>query len=268
MTAPSRHALVTGAASGIGRAVAGMLLEQGWQVGLADIDGAALGKLARQSGKRATALPVDVTDPASVASMFERFAERSKGQLELLVNCAGLLYTGHFEDQPAPELARLLAVNNLGIALCCQAALPLLRKSAAHDVRPAVVNLSSASAMLGIPSMASYSASKFWVRGFTEALATEWARYGITVRDVMPPFVNTPMLHGRTDNLFVKRLGVTLDPAEVARQVLAAADGGPLHRPVSWHFKALLLASSVIPAAVARGALGLIGGYPRARNNR
>lgn len=261
----ARHAVVTGAASGIGRAVARLLVEQGWKVGIADIDGDALGELARELGRQAVALPVDVTDADAVSRLFERFSARSKGCLELLVNCAGLLYTGHFEDQPAPQLARMLAVNNLGLALCCQAALPLLRKSVERGSRPAVVNLSSASAVLGIPSMAAYSASKFWVRGFTEALASEWGRYGIAVRDVMPPFVNTPMLHGRTDNLFVKRLGVNLAPEEVAQQVLQAAENGPLHRPVSWHFKTLLLAARIVPEPVARGALALIGGYPRAR---
>ena len=261
----ARQAIVTGAASGIGRAVAGLLVKEGWQVGLADIDEAELGKLVRRLGKQAFALPADVSNPDSITTLFERFGEFSNGRLDLLVNCAGLLYTGHFEDQPQTQMARLLAVNNLGLALCCQTALPLLRKSADLGMRPVVVNLSSASAVLGIPSMATYSASKFWVRGFTEALASEWARYGIAVRDIMPPFVNTPMLHGRADNLFVKRLGVNLDAEDVARQIIAAADGGPLHQPISLQFKALLAVSHIVPAPVARGVLSLIGGYPRTR---
>ncbi|QDZ29589.1 SDR family NAD(P)-dependent oxidoreductase [Noviherbaspirillum sp. UKPF54] len=268
MNRPQRYAVVTGAASGIGLALVALLVKRGWTVGMFDIDHVALHDAVRRLGNQAVALPADVSDPAAVRSAFGHFEGLSVGRLDLLVNCAALLYTGHFEDMPPRHLAHLLAVNNVGLALCCQAALPLLSRSAEQHRAPAVVNLSSASAVYGIPSMALYSASKFWVRGFTEALAVEWARHGIAVRDVMPPFVDTPMLRGRDDNLFVRRLGVSLSAGDVAHQVLAAARGGPLHRPVSWHLKALLLASHVIPAAVIRAALAFAGGYPRANAGR
>ncbi len=176
------------------------------------------------------------------------------------MNCAGLLYTDHFEDQPSERIAQLLAVNNLGVADCCQAALPLLKQSVRNGGRPSFVNLSSASAVFGIPSMAVYSASKFWVRGFTEALAGEWASHGKAVRDVMPPFLRTPMLHASADNPFVKTLGVDLSPEAVARQVLAAADSGPLHRLVSFRFKALLLFCKLITDFLVRTALARIAG--------
>ncbi len=268
MIRPPRYAVVTGAASGIGRALVELMVKQGWTVGMLDIDHLALEDAARRLGNQAAALPADVSDPESVHAAFSRFDGVSAGRLDLLVNCAALLYTGHFEDLPPRRLTQLLAVNNAGLALCCQAALPQLRRSAEQDRAPAVVNLSSASAVYGIPSMALYSASKFWVRGFTEALAGEWARHGIAVRDVMPPFVDTPMLHGKADNHFVRRLGVSLSASEVAHQVLGAAQGGPLHRPVSWRFKALLLASHVVPAVVIRAALTLVSGYARARSGR
>jgi NAD(P)-dependent dehydrogenase (short-subunit alcohol dehydrogenase family) len=109
--------------------------------------------------------------------------------------------------------------------------------------------------------MAVYSASKFWVRGFTEALASEWARHGISVRSVVPPFVNTPMLHASPDHLLMRRLGINLGPDEVARQVLIAARRGPLHRPVSWRFKALLAAQHVLPASWMRFGLAAASGY-------
>lgn len=268
MSHTPRYAVITGAASGIGRALVELLVKQGWTVGMLDIDQLALEDAARRLGNQVAALPADVSDPESVRSAFKRFDGFSASRLDLLVNCAALLYTGHFEDLPPRQLAHLLAVNNTGLALCCQAALPLLRCSAEQDRAPAVINLSSASAVYGIPSMALYSASKFWVRGFTEALAGEWTRHGIAVRDVMPPFVNTPMLHGRSDNYFIQRLGVSLSASEVAPQVLAAARGGPLHRPVSWRFKALLLASHVVPARVIRAALAFVGGYPRTKVSR
>ena len=261
MKPATRHALVTGAASGIGCAVARLLAEQGWTVGMVDLDEGAVGRLASELGSNTMPLAADVTDPVSVANAFARFGQYVDGNLDLLVNCAGLLYTGHFEEQPASQIARLLAVNNLGLAHCCQSALPLLKSSAALGRQPAVVNLSSAASIIGIPSMATYSASKFWVRGFTEALASEWARYGVAVRDVLPPFVNTPMLETSRENLFVKRLGVNLSPQDVAQHVLAASASGPLHHAVSWRFKLLLALVRVVPPALVRAALAWVGGY-------
>ncbi len=262
MSSTKRHALVTGAGSGIGRAVATALIRDGWAVGLVDVDKAAIYTLARQLGVQAWAVVADVSDYASVQQAFAAYGQHHDGRLDLLVNSAGLLYMGHFEDQAPVHMARLLAVNNLGMAHCCHAALPLLQRSAAHGLHPAVVNLSSASAITGIPSMAIYSASKFWVSGFTEALASEWARHGIAVRDVMPPFVQTPMLAGGANNLFIQRLGVDLQPEFVARQVLLAAHQGPLHRTVSWRLKALLVLQRVLPARVIRKAVAWISGYP------
>jgi NAD(P)-dependent dehydrogenase (short-subunit alcohol dehydrogenase family) len=261
MSAVDRFALVTGAGSGIGRSIALALFAQGWTVCLVDVNQDAIDALAEGKGTSALAMATDITDANAVAQTFARFAERSGGKLDLLVNNAGLLFAGNFEDQPLDHLTRLLAVNNLGPALCCRAALPLLKESARMGRRPAVVNLSSASSVFGIPSMAVYSASKFWVRGFTEALSSEWKRHGIAVRSVVPPFVNTPMLHANKDHLLMNRLGVNLAPDAVAQQVLTAADHGPLHRPVSWRFKTLLLANFLLPKPVMRAALAWLGGY-------
>ena len=261
MSAPQAYALVTGAGSGIGKAIAQELIAKGWKVGLVDVNETAIAALASELGASAKAMVADISDPASVAQLFDSFSTFSGGQLDLLVNNAGLLFTGHFEDQPLDHLCRLLMVNNLGPALCCRSALPLLQKSASMHRRPAVVNLSSASSVFGIPSMALYSASKFWVRGFTEALASEWQRHGIGVRCVVPPFVNTPMLQANKNHLLMNRLGIDLEPGEVARQVLMAAKRGPLHRPVSWRFKALLALKFILPSSVMRFVLARLAGY-------
>ena len=261
MTTSPRFALVTGAGSGIGRSIAKRLAGEGWIVALVDVEEAAIGALAQEIGENAVTIGADVSKADSVSDAFARFAERTDDKLDLLVNNAGLLFTGNFEDEPENHLVRLLAVNNLGPALCCRAALPLLKRSAQLGRRPAVVNLSSASSVFGIPSMGVYSASKFWVRGFTEALASEWKRHGISVRSVVPPFVNTPMLQGSKDHLLMNRLGVNLEPDAVADQVLIAARRGPLHRPVSLNFKALLVISHLVPAAVMRFGLAWLAGY-------
>ena len=265
MRTTDRFALVTGAGSGIGRSIATRLLQEGWKVALVDLNLQTIEPTAQNHRGFAVAIAADVSNANSVEQAFAKLGEFSGGTLDLLVNNAGLLYTGDFEDQPLDHLHRILAVNNLGPALCCRCALPMLKKSVQRGRYPAVVNMSSASSVFGIPSMAVYSASKFWVRGFTEALASEWKRHGIAVRSVVPPFVNTPMLQANKDHLLMKRLGINLGPDAVAKQVLTAARRGPLHRSVSWRFKLLLAINFVLPSRVMRIALAWLGGYWPAR---
>jgi NAD(P)-dependent dehydrogenase (short-subunit alcohol dehydrogenase family) len=259
-----RNAIVTGAGSGIGCATAALLLRKGWRVALADVNEPAIRSLAASHGDGALALPGDITDPDSVEAMMSAITACWNSRLDLLVNCAGVLWSGDFEGQTPDNMTRILAVNNAGIAHCTRAAFPLLRRCADMGGQPAVVNLSSASAAFGIPSLAIYSASKFWVRGFTEALAVEWARHGIAVRDVMPPFVNTPMVHnGLQANRFHQRMGSDVTPEEVAEQVYAAYVGGPVHRLVSAQFKAIMCLARFIPDALVRACLAVVGGYSR-----
>jgi NAD(P)-dependent dehydrogenase (short-subunit alcohol dehydrogenase family) len=267
MTVTPRFAFVTGAGSGIGRAIVTRLAAEGWVVVLADVDGAAISATAQQLGGGAMAIATDVTQPASVGAAFAQLAGQTGGKLDLLVNCAGLLFTGDFEDEPLEHAQRMMAVNTLGPVLCCRAALPLLKASATQGRNPVVINISSASAIFGIPSMGLYSATKFFVRGLTEALASEWARHGIKVRTVVPPFVNTPMVQTNPNHLLMKRLGVDLAPDDVARQVLIAARRGPLHRAVSLKFKALILLSYVLPAPAMRFGLRVMAGYWPARKD-
>ncbi|MBA5688258.1 SDR family NAD(P)-dependent oxidoreductase [Rugamonas apoptosis] len=257
-----RLAVVTGAASGIGNATVRRLAQQGWTVGALDLDRRTVRAATADLGHAVIPLAADVSDFRTVRWELERFMHQASAtRLDLLVNSAGLLYMGHFEEQAATGIELVLAVNNAGVAHCCQAAFPWLRSCAQAGGRPAVVNLSSASSVAGIPSMAVYSASKFWVRGFTEALSVEWSRFGIAVRDVMPPFVRTPMLDGRQQNRFIALLGVTLTADDVAREVLKAAEGGPLHRLVTFNFKAACALVRVTPGRWVRALLAVIGGY-------
>lgn len=252
-----RFAAVTGGDSGIGRAVAQALARSGWLIAVMDRHRPTEGAFA----DRVIDYQVDVTSEEEVNGALADFAARGQGCLDLLVNSAGLLATGDFESLPLSTYANLLNVNNFGVAVCCAKAYPYLLTSAQRGRRPCVVNLASASALAGIPSMAIYSASKFWVTGFTEALAAEWRDRGIAVRDVLPPFVDTPMLRGRDDNRLLARLGATLTAEQTAGEVLRAARGGPPHRLVTVKLQAAAFLIRFVPRAVVIRLLGAAAGH-------
>lgn len=255
-------ALVTGAGSGIGLATAGRLVKAGWRVALVDVNVEALARAAAALGPASLPFTCDLTDPNAVETLMQDISAASGGRLDLLVNNAGLLWSGHFKDQPLQSIARITTVNTVALAICTRLAFPLLKASADAGGKPVVINLSSASATAGIPSLAIYSASKFWVRGFTEALAVEWRGQGITVRDVMPPFVHTPMMSGdAAANPFHVRLGANLSADDVAGAIVSSIRGGPVHRYMTLQLQLTRLLIALVPSSWTRRALSAIGGY-------
>ncbi|WP_435224780.1 SDR family NAD(P)-dependent oxidoreductase [Streptomyces sp. Tue6028] len=173
-------ALVTGGASGIGRATADLLAARGARVAVLDLDPSSVeGPLL---GHRA-----DVTDDASVCAAVAAAAE-ALGGLDVLVNNAGIGAQGTVEDNDDAEWHRVLDVNVLGIVRTTRAALPLLRRSA----HAAVVNTCSIAATAGLPRRALYSATKGAVLSLTLAMAADHVREGIRVNCVNPGTVDTP----------------------------------------------------------------------------
>ena len=157
--------LITGAASGIGAATARLFHSRGWQVGLLDINHAALASLSAELGGVWHA-EMDVADAGAVHEALKDFTALHNGQLRLLFNCAGILRFGCFESIELAEHARSLQINVLGLLQMTHAAFAYLKVT--PDAQ--VINMGSASGLYGTPHMASYSASKFAVRGLTEAL--------------------------------------------------------------------------------------------------
>ncbi|AYC33247.1 SDR family oxidoreductase [Pseudomonas cavernae] len=244
--------LITGAASGIGAATARLFHARGWQVGLLDVNQAELASLAEELGG-AWHAPLDVTDAAAVQQALADFCGQHGGQLRLLFNCAGILRFGHFEDIESAEHARILNINVLGLLQMTHAAFRYLKATPGAQV----INMGSASGLYGTPHMVSYSASKFAVRGLTEALELEWRRHGIRVGDLMPPFVRTPMVDGqRFEPPTLRRLGVTLKAEDIAAAVWQQAQGAAVHRPVSWPFKLMYWSGQVSPAWLNRLVMG------------
>lgn len=186
-----RVAVVTGAASGMGRAIADRLGASGHRVAVLDLDADAADRAAkelRSDGHDAVAASVDVADRAAVDAAFDE-VRRELGPVEILVTSAGLDEFVKFTDITPAQWDRMLAVNLSGTFHCLQAAVPDML--AAEWGR--IVTISSSSAQSGAPNMAHYSASKGGVIALTKALAVELARQGITVNTVSPSLVDTPM---------------------------------------------------------------------------
>lgn len=240
--------LITGAASGIGAATARLFHSRGWQVGLLDVNHTALAQLAAELGGVWHA-ELDVSDAGAVREALADFCALHGGQLRLLFNCAGILRFGHFEDIAVEEHARILQINVLGLLQVSHAAFPYLKATPAAQV----INMGSASGLYGTPHMASYSASKFAVRGLTEALDLEWRRHGIRVGDLMPPFVRTPMVSSQSFHTpIIDRLGVDLEAEDIAEAVWLQAHDARVHRPVSTQFTWLYRLGQITPAALTR----------------
>jgi 2-hydroxycyclohexanecarboxyl-CoA dehydrogenase len=188
-----RTALVTGAGSGIGRAIAHRLAEDGHAVAVLDLDGAAAEAAVRelrQKGHEAMAPGnVDVSDRAQVNDAVQRVRD-ALGPVLVLVNNAGLPGFTPFLKITDEEWDRILAVNLNGPFYCTQAVLPDMIDAGWGRI----VNISSSSAQGGQQYMAHYVSSKAGLIGLTKALALEFGPRGITVNTIPPGFVDTPML--------------------------------------------------------------------------
>lgn len=246
-----RSIFISGAAQGIGAAITRTFYQQGYKVGIYDINEASAQHLAAQLGNNAKAGKLDVSDYAQWQNALEEFSTWA-GQLNVLVNNAGILYSGAFEKTDIQAHQRTINVNVNGVLNGCHAALPFLKQASFARV----INVSSASAIYGQPDLISYSASKFAVRGITEGLDVEWQKYGIRVLDVMPLFVQTAMV-ADMDAASIQNIGVDLKPQDIAEQVLKLVQSkGTLftqtHHPIGLKTKIMYQLSSISPQIINR----------------
>ncbi|GAB3686378.1 SDR family NAD(P)-dependent oxidoreductase [Salinisphaera aquimarina] len=187
-------ALVTGAGRGIGQGIALALADAGADVAVADLDiNIARETAARieKSGRRSIALQVDVADPDSVNAMIEG-AEAALGPLGITVNNAGVISIKSVGELTLEDWERVMQVNVRGIFLCTQAALRVMRPRGFGRI----INIASIAGKIGFPDLSHYSASKFAVIGFSNAVAKEVAAEGITVNALCPGIVGTGMWRG------------------------------------------------------------------------
>src|SRR5215510_12919635 len=192
MNLTGRTAVVTGAAAGIGRAIAVSLARRGCHLALADLDEvgmAGTSELTREYGVRVSRHQLNVADRVAVAAFPDVVAAEHSG-VDVLVNNAGVAVGGMFEQVADEDFEWLFEINFWGVVRMTRAFLPLLRASG--DAR--IVNLSSVYGLVAPPEQAAYSASKFAVRGFSEALRHELDGSNIGVSVVHPGGVATSIV--------------------------------------------------------------------------
>jgi NADP-dependent 3-hydroxy acid dehydrogenase YdfG len=220
---------ITGAAAGIGRATALLFAAQGYHVGAYDIDEVGLTRLAADINTAGGSIRTGVLDVTNDTHWTDRLAEfhADEDRLDILINNAGILRAGPFESIDLATHQALIEVNIGGVVTGTHAAFGYLRNTPGAQV----VNLCSASAIYGQPELATYSATKFFVRGITEALDIEWNRYGIRVIAMWPLYVKTAMTENvRTPT--TESLGIRLTAQDVADAIVAAVEPSLLRRVI------------------------------------
>jgi all-trans-retinol dehydrogenase (NAD+) len=221
-TLKGKRALVTGGASGIGKAIAERFAADGAEIVLVDLNEAALRDAAAglaKAGTRVHTYVLDVTDMSRITGLKEQIA-RDVGPIDVLVNNAGLVFGGGFLDVPLEKHLTTYRVNTLGLVAMTHAFLPDL--IAGRDGH--VVNVASASGFIGLPFGATYASSKWAVIGFSESLALELELQGhghVHVTTICPSYVATGLFDGAKAPLFTQLLTAERVADLTTRAVLA-----------------------------------------------
>lgn len=246
------RAIVTGASSGIGRAVAAELADAGGKVAVASRSADKLEQLAAElRGRGREVLPVtaDVTKPEDRERLV-RAAVDAWGGLDVLVNNAGVASWGHFATSTEEINRAVLEVNFFAPVELTRAAMPHLT----NGRQPAIVNVTSMCGRRGMPAWPEYSASKFALVGMSEAWRGEFARFGVDVVTIVPGLTKT----GLNDHLLRKEGRADLpfesgmEPAEVARRIVVALRRGSTEVVLGTEAKKVLLVNKFAPRFLNR----------------
>ena len=185
-------ALVTGGARGIGLASAHALAEDGMKLILADIDAEGVQAAAGEIGEGTAGIACDMSDPGQITRMFDRI-EADHGAISTLVNCAGIALPGDFLETSVEDFRKVVDVNLTGTFVALQRA---AKTMVAQHIEGSIVNMSSINAVVSIPTIAAYCASKGGVAQLTKAAAMALAPHGIRVNAIGPGSIDTAMLAG------------------------------------------------------------------------
>ena len=214
-------ALVTGAASGLGKAAAAMLVREGARVALTDRNEAGVREVAASLGEAARAWALDVTKEADWERVVDEVVA-TFGRLDVVVNNAGIGISKDIESLSLEEWRLVHAVNLDGVFLGCKHAIRGMRKSGAKG---SIINISSVAGLVGVDTLPAYCSSKGGVRLLTKSVALHCARkgYGIRCNSVHPTFIETPMV----DDLASLRGDMAAGKARLAQMIPLGRIGEP-----------------------------------------
>lgn len=240
--------LITGASGGIGGAIALQLAHRGATLILINRDSDKLAAFAaelRASGGKVIPLAGDLATPGEPARLVQTALDQA-GTVDILVNCAGVQNFGFFAEESAADTATLFNINTIAPIALTNALLPHLLKKGKGQI----VNLGSIFGSIGFPCFASYSASKFALRGFSEALRRELAGSGIGVTYVAPRFTRTAFNRSAVTRM-ANALKMNQDePESVAASVIAAIEHNDRERYLGWPEKLFVRINSILPRLV------------------
>lgn len=249
---------ITGGASGLGREVARYFAGKGWFVGIADINPAGCEETAAMlpDGQSSVHL-LDVTDRAGWKRALGEFDALSGGRLDVLFNNAGIGSGGPIHEMADEDIDQMIAVNITGVINGIRAAFPYLEKTKGS----CVLNTASAAGIYGSAGLSVYSATKFAVRGLTEAHDGEWRKLGIKSRSLMPGFIDTNIIAGVEDDSnmsgkdILQSAGVEVSPVEIIGPAAwTAVHGDKIHTTVNKMAKQLAFAARWMPGMLRKNA--------------
>lgn len=255
-----RAIFITGGASGIGRAIARKFGQEGWFVGLGDLDETGMDETeALLPGGYSYSHRFDVRDREGWESALRNFAIAAGGRIDVLANNAGLPAGGPLSEISHEELDALLDVNLRGMFYGAKAAYPHLKATAPGSC---LLNTASAAALYGMANQSVYGATKAGVRSMTESLDAEWSVDGIRVRSLMPSFIDTPLLMhppNKSRNTPIREAvieaGLEFTPVEVvADAAWEAVHGHRLHYIVGKTAEKMKFAAKWMPGKLRRRA--------------
>ncbi|HKZ14553.1 MAG TPA: SDR family oxidoreductase [Solirubrobacterales bacterium] len=236
-----RVVAITGGARGIGKATAEALVRRGSRLAIGDVDLALAEQTAAELGGSTVALPLDVTDRGSFETFLDE-AERQLGPLDVLINNAGIMPVTPFVEEPEDSFRRQIEINLIGVMHGTQLAMSrMMPRDSGH-----IVNIASQAGKVGVPGIATYSATKHAVVGLSESVRQELRGRGIEISCVMPTVVNTELTAG-VGQKWMK----PVEASDVAEAIAEALEAPRFDVFVPKANGALLRSASLMPRAAA-----------------